>query len=187
MLKITVPSKEWFDEEKMEFVNSNKTTLILEHSLISLSNWESIWEKPFLNGSATLTKEELVDYIRCMTIQPKNVDPLVYRAVYEDDDLLTEVSKYINKSMTATWFSDSGKKELGLDKSKVVTSEVIYYWMCKLNIPVEFQKWHLNRLMTLIQVFNAKDAPPKKRNREEFISSRRALNEKRKKALHSRG
>lgn len=185
MLKITVPSKEWFDEEKWEFIQSPETTLVLEHSLISLSKWESIWEKPFLNNKMSLSKQELVDYIRCMTIQPKNVDPLVYRAVYEDDSLLEIVSKYINKKMTATWFSDSDEKKSGLEKP--VTSEVIYYWMCRLNIPVEFERWHLNRLMTLIQVFNAKDAPPKKRSREEFLSERRALNEKRKKALHSRG
>lgn len=185
MLKITVPSKEWFDEETWEFIESPKTTLILEHSLISLSKWESIWEKPFLNSKASLGRKELVDYVRCMTIQPKNIDPLVYRAIYEDESLLEAVSNYINKSMTATWFSDKENKAYG--PNKPVTSEEIYYYMCKLNIPVEFEKWHLNRLMTLIQVFNAKDAPPKKRNREEFLSSRRALNEKRKKALHSRG
>lgn len=185
MLKITVPSKEWFDEESWEFVESPKTTLILEHSLISLSKWESIWEKPFLNSKASLERKELVDYVRCMTIQPKNVDPLVYRAIYEDDSLLDTVSRYINKSMTATWFSGNGNKSSG--PIKPVTSEEIYYYMCKLNIPVEFEKWHLNRLMTLIQVFNAKEATPKKRSREDFLSSRRALNEKRKKELNSRG
>lgn len=185
MLKLTVPSKEWFDEEKWEFFKSPETTLILEHSLISLSKWESIWEKPFLNNKMTLSKKELVDYVRCMTIQPKNVDPLVYRAVYEDDALLDVVSKYINKKMTATWFSDADEKKSNLEKP--VTSEEIYYWMCRLNIPVEFERWHLNRLMTLIQIFNAKDGSPKKRSREEFLSERRALNEKRKKALHSRG
>lgn len=185
MLKVTVPSKEWFDEEKMEFIESPETTLILEHSLISLSKWESIWEKPFLNNTASLSKKELVDYIQCMTIQPKNVSPLVYRAMYEDDSLLEKVSQYINRNMTATWFSD--EKEKGTGVPKPVTSEEIYYFMCKMHIPVEFEKWHLNRLMTLIRVFNAKEAPPKKRSRAEFLSSRRALNEKRKKALHSRG
>lgn len=186
MLKLTVPSHEWFDEERNEFFQSKETTLILEHSLISLSKWESIWEKPFLNNSLSLSKKELVDYVRCMTIQPKNVDPLVYRAIYENDSALDAVSKYINKRMTATWFSDEDEKKQS--DGRPVTSEVIYYWMCELNIPVEFEKWHLNRLMTLIQVINAKKAPKtKKKNRDDFLSSRRALNEKRKKMLHSRG
>ena len=185
MLEIIVPKKDWFDEQTYEFIVTPETHLFLEHSLVSLSKWESNWEKPFLNDKKSLSAQEMIDYMRCMTIQPKNVHPLIYRYIYEDDELLEKVVSYINRKMTATWFSDDLLKKGG--GKEIITSEVIYYWMCKLKIPVEFEKWHLNRLMTLIQVFNAKDAPPKKRSRHEMLSSRRALNEKRKRELKTRG
>lgn len=186
MLHITVPRTEWFNEETSEFYYSNETSLTLEHSLVSLSKWESKWEKPFLNNSGSLTKSELISYVECMTIQPKNVDPMVYRCLAIHDEILDVITGYINKKMTATWFSEDLKKQKS-KRGEVITSEVIYYWMIKLNIPVEFEKWHLNRLMTLIEIFGAKDTPPKKRNKTEFLLERRALNEKRKKALNTRG
>lgn len=185
MLEITVPEREWFNEQTNGFETSPITTLVLEHSLVSLSKWESKWEKPFLNNTNSLSREELVDYIQCMTILPKNVNPLIYKAIYEDDQILDKITSYINKKMTATWFSDEKSKKVGYQRP--VTGEVIYYWMCKLQIPVEFQKWHLNRLMTLIEVFNAEESPRKKRSKGEMLSSRKALNEKRKKALGTRG
>lgn len=186
MLHITVPRTEWFNEETSEFYYSNETSLTLEHSLVSLSKWESKWGKPFLNNSGSLTKSELISYVECMTIQPKNVDPMVYRCLAIHDEILDVITDYINKKMTATWFSEDLKKQKS-KRGEVITSEVIYYWMIKLNIPVEFEKWHLNRLMTLIEVFGAKDSPPKKKNKSDFLLERRALNEKRKKALNTRG
>lgn len=185
MLQITVPKKEWFIEDTSEFVMSPETNLTLEHSLVSLSKWESNWEKPFLKNSKSLTPEELIDYIRCMTITPKNVPPLVYMTLASNASLLQKVSDYINKNMTATWFSEEEKKKPG--PSKPVTSEVIYGWMVMMRIPPEYEKWHLNRLMTLIRVIDAENAPPKKRSRREMLSSRRALNEARKKSLNTKG
>lgn len=188
MLHITVPEKEWFNEETNEFIHSKETSLTLEHSLISLSNWEMQFEKPFLNNEESLTKDELIKYIKCMTVQPKNVDDLVYLSLYTCDDLLNQVSNYINLKMTATWFSeDEWKRSSNPYHKEIVTSEVIYYWMIKFGIPVQFEKWHLNRLMTLIRVFEAKEAKPKKRSKNEIMASRRALNEKRKKMLNTRG
>lgn len=185
MLQITVPEKEWFIEDTSEFIKSPKTTLTLEHSLVSLSKWESNWEKPFLKNSKSLTSEELIDYIRCMTITPKNVHPLVYTTLASNMSLLKQISDYINKSMTATWFSEEDTKKSG--PTKPVTSEVIYGWMVAMRIPPEYEKWHLNRLMTLIRVIDAENAPPKKKSRREMLSSRKALNEARKKSLKTRG
>lgn len=188
MLHIVVPQREWLNEETNEFIYSKETSLTLEHSLISLSNWEMRFEKPFLNNEKTLSKDELIEYVKCMTVQPKNVDDLVYLSLYYCDDLLEEISKYINKNMTATWFSeDEIAKPSNPYNREIITSEVIYYWMVKFGIPVQFEKWHLNRLMTLIRVFEAKETKPKKRSRNEIMASRRALNEKRKKMLNTRG
>lgn len=188
MLHITVPKVELFNEATSEFIYIPETTFTLEHSLVSLSKWESKWKKPFLGDSGTLSNDELVDYVKCMTISPKNADPVLYTSLLYHPEILEKVSDYINDSMTATWFSDDARKKSPFHKNKtIVTSEVIYYWMCKLNIPVEFEKWHLNRLMTLIEVFNANDAPPKKRSKAEMMAARRAENERRKKMLGTRG
>lgn len=189
MLHIIVPKTEWFNEETNEFFYTKETSLTLEHSLISLSKWESKWKKPFLGvkSGSTLSPEEFLSYVECMTVSPKEVDPYIYRAIlYKTPDLLKKVQDYIDDPMTATWFSDKNEKKKSSDKTPI-TSEVIYYWMCKLQIPVEFERWHLNRLITLIEVFNANDAPKKKKNRNELLAERRALNEQRKRAYHTKG
>ena len=191
MLHITVPQTEWFKEETLEFLYTKETSLTLEHSLISLSKWESKWKKPFLgsNTSSDLTVEEFMSYVECMTVSPKEVDPLVYKAIFSKyPEILKKIQEYIDDTMTATWFSDEEEKNKKTNNYKnPITSEVIYYWMCKLQIPSEFERWHLNRLITLIEVFNANDAPKKKKNRNELLAERRALNEKRKKAYHTKG
>ena len=145
MLKITIPGQEFWDEEKEVFVNTKGATLQLEHSLVSLSKWESKWHKPFL-GNGDKTVEETVDYIRCMTLT-QNVNPSVYDFI--TNEIIGRVSDYIDDSMTATWFS---KEDKSSPNREVITAEIIYYWMIALNIPFECQKWHLNRLLTLIRV-----------------------------------
>ena len=180
MLKITIPGQEFWDERKGEFVNTKDTTLQLEHSLISLSKWESRWHKPFL-GREDKTMEETLDYIRCMTVT-RNVDPLVYDSV--TNDIIGEISRYIDDSMTATWFSEEDKKSAVRD---VITAEIIYYWMIAYNIPFECQKWHLNRLLTLIRVCSVKNASPKKNSKKETLKNYAALNAARRKALKSKG
>ena len=138
MLKITIPGQELWDEGKEEFVSTKGTTLQLEHSLVSLSKWESKWHKPFL-GKGDKTVEETVDYIRCMTLT-QNVDPSVYGFI--TNEIMGQVSDYIDDSMTATWFSKEEKKTFS---QEVVTAELIYYWMIALNIPFECQKWGEHR------------------------------------------
>ena len=153
----------------------------LEHSLVSISKWESKWEKPFLSKDKKTTAET-VDYIRCMTLT-QNVDPNVYLGI--DDNIVEQVSKYIEAPMTATWFNEDKNKKGG--SGKVITSEVIYYWMVALNIPPEYQKWHLNRLLTLIRVCNAENNPKKKMSKKDIFAQNRKLNAARRKSTNSKG
>ena len=187
MLEITIDPQEGFDETSQEFVYTPRTTLQLEHSLISISKWEAKWHKPFLQSSDNLTSDEIIDYIKCMTISPGKVDDKIYYLLTKDKvDVITD---YIRNPMTATWF----KEEKNKPKSReVITSELIYYWMVALQIPFECQKWHLNRLLTLIRVCNAKneESMPNKKNKltkGELMSRNAALNAQRKARLNSKG
>ena len=182
MLRITIPETEKFDSEKNEFIYISEQKLQLEHSLVSISKWESKWCKPFLSKE-TMTREQTIDYIKCMTLT-QNVDPEVYENL--TTPIVRQINEYIDAPMTATWFSEDTKKTGGPSR-ETITNEIIYYWMITLNIPVEFQKWHLNRLLTLIKVCNAKNAPAKKMSRRELLSRNRALNEARRRAANSKG
>lgn len=182
MLQIIVPPIENWDERKQEFVTiGSYQTLTLEHSLVSISKWESKWCKAFLREN-NKTEEELLDYIKCMTIT-QNVNPEVYDRLTPDN--IEQVNSYINSPMTATTFSAEGKS--GGRSNEVVTSELIYYWMVALNIPFKCEKWHINRLITLIKVCNIKNAPPKKRSKRELTSRNAALNEARRKKYNTKG
>lgn len=180
MLRIVVPELEIFDEETNKFVTKKGCTLQLEHSLLSVSKWESKWKKPFLSKEP-MTDEETLDYVRCMTIT-QNVDPEVYQRLTTEN--INEVQAYIQDPMTATTFSE---EEGGKSNREVITSEIIYYWMIAHNIPIDREKWHLNRLLTLIRVCNIKNSPPKKRNKRDMLRRRAELNAARKKRLGTRG
>jgi hypothetical protein len=179
MLEITVPETEFYNEITDEFVSITETPLQIEHSLVSVSKWESKWMKPFM-GKDEKTVEETMDYVRCMTIT-QNVNPLVYSFI--PDKIVQSINDYINAPMTASWFTEDpcAKKN-----REVVTSEIIYYRMTALNIPFECQRWHLNRLLTLIRVCGEKNQPPKK-GREKNLSSRAALNAQRRKKYNTKG
>lgn len=174
MLEITVPAAEMFDESTQEFIESKEQTLQLEHSLVSLSKWESKWHKAFLSKREK-TFEETIDYIRCMTIT-KNVDPSVYFNLSKEN--IEAINRYIEDPMTATYIAEDPNGSIGGD---VVTSELIYYWMISLNIPQEYQKWHLNRLLSLIKVCNVKNMPAKKMSQSELMRRHSAINEARRK------
>lgn len=180
MLHITIPGVEQWDESKEEFISTKECTLTLEHSLISLSKWESKWKKAFL-GKQEKTREETLDYIKCMTLD-KNIDPEVYDHLTNEN--IQEINDYISDPMTATFFSDDKNVK---PNREIITSELIYYWMITLNIPDRFEKWHLNRLLTLIKVCNIKNQPPKKRSRREIMSRNAALNAARRKHLNTKG
>lgn len=179
MLSITIPAGEYFDERSNEFVSIKEKSLSLEHSLVSISKWESKWHKPFL-GKEEKTKEEIIDYIRCMTLT-QNVNPIdYYRLGAKEFD---KIEKYINDPMTATTFTEEKKG----GRTQIITAEIIYYWMISLNIPLECQKWHLNRLLTLIKVCSIKNAPKKKMSRKELATRNRSLNAARRKSLNTTG
>lgn len=180
MLQITIPKRELWDELNQAFVQTKEQKLALEHSLVSLSKWESKWCKPFLSKREKTT-EETIDYIRCMTLT-QNVDPGVY--AFLTDDNIREVNAYIAAPMTATWFAQD---QTAKGSSEQITAELVYYWMISLNIPFECQKWHLNRLLTLVRVCNIKNSPPKKMGTQELMRRNAALNAARRKQLQSKG
>ena len=181
MLRIEIPiNPEGWDEKRQEFVKPKTQILQLEHCLVSLSKWESKWCKPFFSNEEK-SYEEVLDYIKCMTIT-QNVDPEVYNHLTESN--ITDINNYINAPMTATTFTND--KGHGNNR-EIITSELVYYWMIALNIPVEFQKWHINRLLTLIRVCEIKNSPQKKMSKNEIMSRNAALNEARRKKLNSRG
>lgn len=183
MLYITIPEKEFYDEDNNLFILRPSKVLQLEHSLVSLSKWESLWHKPFISKEDKTTRETL-DYIRCMTIT-QNVDHDIYSTSRISSDLFKLISDYISDPMTATTFSkDVANKTINRE---VITAEIIYYWMVELNIPFECEKWHLNRLITLINVCNIKRQPAKKMPKKELYSRQRTLNEIRRQQLNSRG
>ena len=180
MLKITIPATEMFDDETQTFYSTKEHTLQLEHSLVSLSKWESKWCKAFLSNKPK-TVEETIDYIKCMTIT-QNVDPNIYNCLTRSN--IEKINNYIDSPMTATTFRDD--KQSGGPK-ETVTSELIYYWMISFNIPMECQKWHLNRLLALVRVCNIKNAPPKKMNRKEVANQYAALNAARRRQFNTKG
>lgn len=179
MLRLIVPEKELYDERTGLFVRTKKQVLQLEHSLVSLSKWESRWHKPFLSKNDK-SGEEMLDYIRCMTIT-QNVPDEVYFAM--DTNELMKINDYLNDSMTATTIT----KQQGKSRGEIITSEIIYYWMISLQIPFECEKWNLNRLLTLIEVCNIKNSPGKKMSKSEIMRRNRTLNAARKQQMHTHG
>ena len=180
MLKLAIPGGEFFDERTETFLHTKDCVLTLEHSLLSISKWESKWHKPFITDKPK-SYDESVDYVRCMSLT-RDIDPLVYSLLRPEH--FKKIDEYMEDKMTATWFSN---KEGGRSNREIITSEVIYYWMVSLGIPFECEKWHLNRLLTLIRVCNEKNAPDKKMSRKEQMSQQRLLNAARRQKLHSHG
>lgn len=185
MLKLRIPERAFWDEDKEEFIYTKGRDLVLEHSLIAMSKWEARWKKPFLGRDTHRTSEQMLDYVRCMTIT-QNVDASVYYGI--TPEIMDIINEYINDPMTATTFTEREEaKARAAGSNSFVTSELIYYWMISLNIPVEFEKWHLNRLLTLIKICNVKQADPKKMSKGAIARQNHSLNAARRARLHSKG
>ena len=180
MLKLTVPGVESYDEAKEEFVEVGEVILELEHSLVSLSKWESKYEKPFLGNSEKST-EEIIGYIKAMVLTPEVPEETFSRL---SEANMLEINDYIDAKMTATWFHEAPGAPA---TREVVTAELVYYWMVTFSIDWEAQYWHLNRLFTLIRVCNIKNAKPKKMSRAEVAARNRELNAQRKAQLGTKG
>ena len=179
--KIVIPAFEIYDERADQFIDFKEQTLTFEHSLVSLSKWESKWHIPFIKNSKEITSEQLKSYIKCMTLT-QNVDERIYD--YLPAKVIKELVEYIEDPMTATWFSNNKKQA---PNRQIVTAEIIYYWMVELGIPFECQKWHLNRLLTLIRVCNEKQQPQKKMPKAAQMSQQRQLNAMRRARMHTKG
>lgn len=180
MLTITVGATNVYDEEAGMFRSQGGVELQLEHSLVSLSKWESMHEQPFL-GPSSKTPEEVFSYIECMLLDEiprgQNLQEL-------SKENLEQINAYIDRKMSATWFSE----QPGAPQTReIITSELIYYWMTVFNIPFECERWHLNRLFTLIRICNIKQAKPKKMSRAEIASRNRELNKQRQQQLGTKG
>lgn len=174
MLEIIIPGEEYFNEKTERFEYSVETQLILEHSLASLYDWESKWKKPFISKTPK-TNEELIDYVRCMTLNKSAVSDKAYD--YLTTENLKTVVSYMDDAMTATTIKETRKSS-----QRNTTAELLYSYMCSLNIPFECQYWHLNRLLTLIKVCSIEQQPPKKMTQAQVMRQNTALN----KARHAR-
>lgn len=177
-LTITIEKQEAYNEDTREFYQIPETKLVLEHSLISISKWESIWHVPFI-GNKNITPEQAFSYIKCMTI---NTQPneMVYNMLNQEH--MKMIDEYMQNPMTAQKFYNEKKGRPG-----EITSELIYYWMIQLQIPIEFEKWHFNKLYTLIKLCGYKNKDPKKMSKSEALRQHKALNAQRKAKLHTRG
>ena len=183
MLTIKIPASDFYDETRGIFVETKERVLQLEHSLVSISKWESKWHKPFLSETQK-TDEEALDYIRCMTIT-QNVDPNVYYAI--DEKTAKTINDYMDNTMTATVIYDAVTGAKVQPKKRTITSELVYSWMIANDIPIKFEKWHFNRLMTLIRVCSIENGQGNKMTQKELNKSNWALNEARRKKLGTRG
>lgn len=184
MLKIIVPAREWYDEDKCEFILQSKSCeLMLEHSLLSLSKWEAKWKKSFLDEHTKKSDAEFLDYIRCMTIN-QGVDAMTYYNLSSEN--INQIHEYIKDPMTATTIRRHDKSKRPTAK-KIVTSELIYAWMIRYGIPFECQKWHLNRLMMLIEVCAIETDGGKKMSQADIMKENAALNEMRKAKRKTKG
>lgn len=179
MLRVVVPKREFFDEENSRFIYSDEVVLELEHSLASLSKWEAKWKKPFLSNKADKTKEETIDYLKCMTLN--EVDDSVYETL--PPEVLKQIEEYFQDPMTATTFSDDNTPP----SREIQTAEILYYWMIELGIPLEAEHWPLQKLTTLIRVCSIKKGPEKKMSRREVYNRNRELNEARKAKMRTKG
>lgn len=180
MLTITVGATEFFNEETGSFETHGGYELQLEHSLVSLSKWEAIHEEPFLEAKDK-TPEQIQSYIECMVLTPNPPGDFLERLSKETGE---EIAAYIDRKMTATWFSDVQPQA---QNQEIITSELIYYWMTAFKIPFECQTWHLNRLFTLIRIASLKQEKPKKMSRAEIAARNRELNEQRRRQLGTKG
>lgn len=180
MYKLTIPGRRLLNEKTNEIYTVKEQTIAIEHSLVSISKWESTWRKPFLSNDKK-TKEELQDYVRCMTLT-QNVDPLTFICLTPHN--YEEINKYINTDQTATTFGKNEEKPL---KKEVITSELLYFWMINYNIPFECAKWHLSRLIALIRICQIKNQPSKQMSKNAILHQNAKLNAQRRALMHTKG
>lgn len=183
MLVLNLPADEEFDSTTNEFIyNPEIKNIQFEHSLLSLSKWEMHYHKPFLSKQEKTT-EETIYYLKCMCLNDRNVPDNTFNRIARNPSLVREIHDYLENPMSATTFSDNENKP----NNSIITNELIYYDMIALQIPIDFEKWHLNRLLTLIKVCSIKNQPPKKMSKSEIYARNAEMNAERKAKLNTKG
>lgn len=182
MLTVHIPDVELFNNATGEFSYAKGGTLTLEHSLVAVHEWESKWKKPYLSQKKK-TREESVDYIRCMIVEG-HVDDEALRAI--PNDVMTTVDNYIHDPMTATIIHSEGQSS-NSSNGTFTTAEIIYWQMTVLNIPIVFETRHLNKLLTLIKICSIKNGKPKMLSKQERYERNRKINEQNKKRYNTKG
>lgn len=180
MLRIIIEGDELFDESTNEFSRVGDIVIDLEHSLVSLSKWESMYQKPFLSSEKRST-EEIFGYLKAMMLDADIDSNLVRRFSQKTID---QIQEYIDSSQSATTFGNMPARN---GPGEVITSELIYYWIVSYNIPFEVERWHLNRLFSLIRICNLKNSKPKRMSRNEIAQRNRELNAQRRAELGTSG
>lgn len=175
MLELVITTKDGFDPDTNRFVDVETVAIQLEHSLLSLSKWESIWEKPFLKDTDKLSPEEYFDYIRCMLLDEEDEKYLNHLTPKN----VETIQEYINSKQSAAWFNDKATQRPPGGRGKIITADLIYYWMVAMQIPFQCETWHLQRLLTLIRITEIENRPKKNMNRKDSMSQHRSLNAKR--------
>ena len=187
MLVLKLEGKEFWDDKKEEFVKTEPTEVKLEHSLVSIYKWESKYHVPWIGREHEKTPEEFVEYIRFMILS-KNADDDTIRRIVTSKKHVEAIKAYMEDPMTATKFSKQQQARARLNQGgEYITAELIYYWMTALQIPFECEKWHINKLLTLVQVCNLKQTPPKKMSQSEIHAQNRALNAARRAKYNTKG
>ena len=183
MLHLRIPERDLWDPVNERFIHVEATAIDLEHSLASVSKWESKWHIPFHDDRKEKTYDQNIAYIRCMCLT-ENVDPNTFYCITEQN--VKEITDYISDSNTATWFNESARRKTG--KKEIITAEIIYYWMTLYGVPLSCEHWHLNKLMTFLRVCAEKNNPDKKKTKGvDMAAQRRALNAARRQKYKTRG
>lgn len=181
MLSLIVSGEEIYDEELNEFRSTPGYNLELEHSLVSLSKWESKYNKPFLSEEQK-TPIEMYDYIKFMAIHP-GVPEHVFLSLNDSD--LARIVEYMNEKQTATWFNEPPNQS---PMRTAITSELIYYWISALGLDASVvENWHLNRLFTVLKVASIEGQPKKKKSRTEVLAEIRRKNAERRAKYEKEG
>ena len=180
MLRLIVKGDELYDEATETFSTFGDVTLELEHSLISLSKWESIHQKPFLTAE-NKSSDEVLSYVKAMVLNDVDFDALVPLFSQEN---FTDINAYIDSKQSATTFRIMPERP---GRGETITAELIYYWMVAFNIPFECERWHLNRLFALIRICNIKNSKPKRMSKHELASRNRDLNMQRRAQFNTPG
>jgi hypothetical protein len=171
MLSITVAPVKILDNKTGQEVEILGGRLCLEHSLLSISKWEEKTHKPFFSQEE-MAAEDLLYYIECMTVN--DVDKSIYLALTNSD--ISEIVEYMKDTHTATWFSKNSMPKPATTSSEAMTSELIYYYMSQVQLPIEMERWNINRLFVILRIAAIKSQPPKKMDRRTAAKSNAALN-----------